>query len=152
MAEKKKSTRQSKTAASLAKSAAAVAETASATQEAASAPEQDVVPPALVASSGPPRVDLPTFWRMQHAAASMRAAKAEAETARMKKLYILALLDTKNRVLDAEKEIDKAKKLAESHENTYLTFKRDIESRLGRPLANIAVDPDTGLVSHIPSK
>ena len=108
--------------------------------------------PKPAAPAGPPRVDVATFWRMQHAAASMRAAKAEADTARLKKLYILALLDTKNRVLDAEKEIDKAKKLAESHENTYLTFKRDLESRLGQPLANVAIDPDTGLVSHIPTK
>lgn len=129
------------------------------TSEAPQAPvEAPVVAPAPApapkpaAPAGPPRVDVATFWRMQHAAASMRAAKAEAETARVKKLYILALLDTKNRVLDTEKEIDKAKKLAESHENTYLTFKRDLESRLGQPLANVAIDPDTGLVSHIPTK
>lgn len=134
------------------KASKAVVAAAAETTTEAPAPAPVAAPaPQISAPSGPPRVDTASFWRMQHAGASMRAAKAEAETARMKKLYILALLDSKNRVLDAEKEQDKARKLAEQHENTYLSLKRYLEERIGKPLANVAIDPDTGAVTDIPS-
>jgi len=82
------------------------------TPEPVAAPVAASSPSSAPIHQGPPRVDLASFWRMQHAAASMRAAKLKLNSTTEEAVY-LALLDTKNRVLDTEKEIDKAKKLAD---------------------------------------
>lgn len=173
MAEKKKSTPQSKKLASLAKSAQAVAETVAALESAQAptpmaatragsplvplndAPEAETpvkakpkaLAPSPAAPPSAPRVDIVTFWRMQHAAAEMRAAKAEVERQKVLRLYILALLDAKNRVLDVEKKQDEAKKKAEARENEFLSFKRILESQIGgRSLSDAQIHPESGEV------
>ena len=68
--------------------------------------EEVVVPPR------PNRVSMSDLWEMRLAQLEKRAAKAEAEVARMTKLYALEKLDKKGIVLSLEKKIEKAQRLA----------------------------------------
>lgn len=98
-----------------------------------------VAPPAL-----PNRVNLADLWEMRLAQLEKRALTAEAETARMSKLYALAKLDKQGIVLGLEKKIETAQRQAEAAENRALIAKKRMEGTLGRSLTNLAIDPDTG--------
>lgn len=120
-----------------------------ATVDASAVPPKPAPVPVPV-SATPPRVDPAAFWRMQYHGASAKAAKAEAEAARMSKLYVLALLDPKGRVAKIEKALEDAQKQADQHARSQADLKQAMEALLGKKLANIAIDPDTGDVSDIP--
>lgn len=115
------------------------------TKKAATAVAEVAVPQAeVVVPSRPNRVNLSDLWEMRLAQLEKRLQLAEAETARMTKLYALEKLDKKGIVLGLEKKIENFKKQAESAENRELIAKKRMESTLGRSLANIAIDPDSG--------
>jgi len=86
------------------------------------------------------------LWEMRLAQLEKRALLAEAEVARMTKLYALEKLDKKGIVLALEKKIEKAQRLADSADTKAKLAKQRMESTIGRTLANVAIDPETGEV------
>lgn len=92
------------------------------------------------------RVNLADLYAMRLAQLEKRALKAEAESARMAKLYALEKLDKKGIVLGLEKRIDEANKQLEQAENKELIARKRMESTIGRSLTNVAIDPDSGEV------
>jgi hypothetical protein len=92
------------------------------------------------------RVSMSDLWEMRLAQLEKRALLAEAEVARMTKLYALEKLDKKGIVLALEKKIEKAQRLADSAETKAKLAKQRMESTIGRTLANVAIDPETGEV------
>jgi len=92
----------------------------------------------------PNKVSLSDLWEMRLAQLEKRALLAEAEVARMTKLYALSKLDKQGIVLGLEKKMDTAKRQAEAAENRVLIAKKRMEGTLGRSLTNLAIDPDTG--------
>lgn len=116
------------------------------TKKAAAAPVE--VEPAVVEVVPPRanRVSMGDLWEMRLAQLEKRALLAEAEVARMTKLYALAKLDKKGIVLGLESKMEKAQRLADSAETRAIAAKRRMESAIGRSLANVAIDPETGEV------
>ena len=102
------------------------------------------VPPAV--PSLPTRVALSDLWEMRLAQADKRTAEAQAEAARMSRLYALCKLDPKGIVLGIEKKLEGANKAVEAAENRALIAKKRMEHALGRPLTGLAIDPDSGEV------
>lgn len=113
-------------------------------EEAVVTPVVEEVP--VAAPVAATRVNLADLYAMRLAQLEKRALKAEAESARMAKLYALEKLDKKGIVLGLEKRIDAATKQIEQAENKELIAKKRMESTLGRSLSNVAIDPDTGEV------
>lgn len=108
--------------------------------------EAPVEAPSAVVPPRANRVSLSDLWEMRLAQLEKRALLAEAEVARMTKLYALEKLDKKGIVLSLEKKIEKAKRLADSAETKAKLAKQRMETTIGRTLANVAIDPDTGEV------
>lgn len=106
-----------------------------------SAPEAVEAAPASVL-----RVSLSDLHAMRVAQLEKRALKAEAEVARMTRLYALEKLDRKGIILGLEKRIEQANKQVEAAENRELIAKRRMESTIGRSLSNVAIDPESGEV------
>ncbi len=92
----------------------------------------------------PTRVDLSDLWVMRLAQQEKRAALAEAEVARISKLYVLQAIDPKGRVLALEKKQATAQHQAEQAENRALLTRKTIEGKLGRKLEGLSIDPETG--------
>lgn len=114
------------------------------------APETVEVAPVVEeveAPARPTKVNLLDLWEMRLAQQEKRAAEAEAEVARVSKLYVLLALDPKGRVLALEKKQDAAKHLAEKAETRALLAKKRIEGTLGRSMAGVAIDPETGEIA-----
>jgi hypothetical protein len=99
------------------------------------------------APPAPSRVKLADMWSMRLAQQERRAALAELEAAKFKRLYALKVLDPKGTVLSIEKSMEEARKKAERAENQELVAKKRMEHDLGRSMANLAIDPDTGEVA-----
>lgn len=121
------------------------------TRKAAPAPVEvePVAEVAVPAPALPNRVSLSDMWAMRLAQQEKRAALAEAEAEKYKRLYALKTLDPKGIVLGIESALDAAKKKAERAENAELIAKKRMEHTIGRSLANLAIDPDTGeIVDH----
>lgn len=92
----------------------------------------------------PTRVDLSDLWAMRLAQQEKRAALAEADVARISKLYVLQAIDPKGRVLALEKKLATAQHQAEQAENRALLTRKTIEGKLGRKLEGLSIDPETG--------
>lgn len=111
---------------------------------------EEVEPTTGVAESSPTpmpnRVSLNDLWTMRLAQAEKRVAEAKAEAARFQRLYALAKLDPKGIILGIEKTLEDAKKAGERAENESLIAKKRMEFTLGRSLAGLAIDPDSGEV------
>ena len=116
------------------------------TKKAAAAPVE--VEPAVVEVVPPRanRVSMGDLWEMRLAQLEKRACLAEAEVSRITKLYALEKLDKKGIVLSLEKKMEKAQRLADSAETRAKAAKSRMESTIGRTLANVAIDPETGEV------
>lgn len=114
------------------------------------APEPVTVAPVVEgvdAPAPPTHVKLHDLWEMRLAQQEKRAAEAEAEVARISKLYVLLAIDPKGRVLALEKKQATAQSLAEKAETRALLAKKRIEGTLGRSMAGVAIDPDTGEIA-----
>jgi len=95
----------------------------------------------------PPRankVSLSDLWDMRLAQLEKRALLAEAEVSRMTKLYALEKLDKKGIVLSLEKKMSAAQRLADAADTKAKLAKQRMETTIGRKLANVSIDPDTG--------
>lgn len=84
---------------------------------------------------------------MRLAQQEKRAALAEAEAEKYKRLWVLKTLDAKGIILGIEAKLDEAKKKAERAESAELIAKKRMEGAIGRSLANLAIDPDTGEIA-----
>lgn len=102
---------------------------------------------ASVPPAPPTHVKLHDLWEMRLAQQEKRAAEAEAEVARISKLYVLQAIDPKGRVVALENKQSTAKALAEKAETRALLAKKRIEGTLGRSMAGVAIDPDTGEIA-----
>lgn len=118
-------------------------------KKAAAPVEVEAVQPAPPVEPAPVnRVSLADLWEMRLAQAEQRTAAAKAEAARFQRLYALAKLDPKGIILGIEKTLEDAKKAGEQAENRSLIAKKRMEHTLGRPLAGLAIDPDSGEVQQ----
>lgn len=99
------------------------------------------------APAAPVRVKLADMWAMRLAQQERRAALAELEAAKFKRLYALRVLDVKGTILAIEKSMEEARKKAERAENQELVAKKRMEHDIGRSMTNLAIDPDTGEVA-----
>lgn len=104
-------------------------------------------PVASPVAPAPMRVNLSDLWTMRLAQQERRAFLAEAEAARFRRLYALKVLDPKGTILAIEKKLEEAQKSAERAENQELIAKKRMEGTIGRPLARLAIDPDTGEIA-----
>ena len=121
------------------------------TKKAAVAPVEVELAAVEVAPPRPSRVSMGDLWEMRLAQLEKRALLAEAEVARMTKLYALSKLDKKGIVLGLERKMENAQRLADSADTRAIAAKRRMESTIGHSLANVAIDPDTGEVVVNPS-
>lgn len=106
--------------------------------------QAEIAAPALAKAD---RVSLADLHAMRLAQMEKRALKAEMESARMSKLYVLSMLDKKGLVAGLEKKIEAAQKDIEAAENKELIAKKRMEHAIGRPLTGLAIDPDSGEVA-----
>lgn len=110
-------------------------------------PVAEAAPAAAAAPAAPVRVKLADMWAMRLAQQERRAALAELEAAKFKRLYALRVLDVKGTILAIEKSMEEARKKAERAENQELVAKKRMEHDIGRSMTNLAIDPDTGEVA-----
>jgi hypothetical protein len=109
-------------------------------QDTPSPSENAATPPA------PPMLAQDEIFKMRLYEAEMRAAKAEAETARIRKKWILALLDPKGTVEAEEKRIQKWLDASKEYFKKYELTKAHASMRLGIDLNKCGFDPETGTV------
>lgn len=102
--------------------------------------------PVVSAPSMPTHVSISDLWAMRFAQQEKKTAEAQADAARMQRLYVLAKIDPKGLVLGIEKKLDDAKAAVEAAENRALIAKKRMEHALGRQLTGLAIDPDSGEV------
>lgn len=118
--------------------------------EAPVVPTVDAPAPAPAAapapSSQPLMLTQAELSKMKLFEAEARAARADAETCRIRKKYFLALLDPKGTVLKEEERqeehLKKAREFAKKHEIVIA----HISMRLGVDLKECGFDPETGVV------
>lgn len=115
-------------------------------RKAKTAPDKVESTPIVVTPPRANRVSMADLWELRLAQLEKRACLAEAEVARITKLYALEKLDKKGIVIGLEKKMEKAQRLADSAETRAKAAKSRMESTIGRTLANVAIDPDTGEV------
>jgi hypothetical protein len=109
------------------------------------APVEDA--PVVPAEVPPPQLTQRELYELRLAEVELRAAHNLAEVARMKRLYVLALIDPKGRVAAAEKERESALASASEARKKYEQVKHAAFARLGIKPSNIAgFDADTGLI------
>lgn len=124
------------------------------------ASEESLAVAEVEAKAKPSKVKLADLWAMRLAKTEKRLAEvekrlaqAQAESARMSRLYALAKLDPKGIVLGIEKKRAQAEaaeraadKAIEKAENEALIAIKRMESSIGRPIQGLAIDPDSGEV------
>lgn len=76
----------------------------------------------------------------------VRAARAESETCRLRKKWLLALLDPKGTVEAEEKRQEKWQRAMRAHAQQYETLKARVSMRLNIDLNKCGFDPETGVV------
>lgn len=108
------------------------------------APVVEAAEPVEIVPPRPNRVSLADLWEMRLAQLEKRALLAEAEVSRMTKMYALEKLDKKGIVLALEKKMSAAQRLADAADTKAKLAKQRMESTIGRKLANVSIDPDTG--------
>jgi hypothetical protein len=110
-----------------------------------SVPAHEVVPSAEQAP-GPLMLTQDELFKLRLFESELRAARAEAETCRMRKKWILALLDPKGTVDAEEKRQEKWIGEAKSFAAKYEAVKARASMRLGIDLNQCGFDTDTGVV------
>lgn len=105
---------------------------------------------ALPAEVAPPQLTTRELYELRLAETEFRASQNLAEAARLKRLYVLAILDPKGRVAAAEKERESALVSVSEAKKRYEQIKAAAFSRLGLKASAVAgFDADTGVI-HFP--
>lgn len=110
------------------------------------APAQSASPPPAAKSDGVVMLTRDELTKLRVAELEHRLAKAEAEAQRMKKKWLLALLDPKGHVDATEKEQEKALGKAKEAAKKYELARAHVSMRLNIDLSTCGFDPDTGVV------
>lgn len=112
------------------------------------APSADVAVPAVVEPEQPPVLMLTRdeLHKLSMLELQVRHARAEAETCRIRKKWMLALLDPKGTVEAEEKRMEKWQKAMRSDSQQYETLKARISMRLNVDISKCGFDPETGVV------
>ena len=118
---------------------------AESTEARVAAVEMDSVPPAA-AEPVPLMLTQEELFKLRLYEADARHAKAEAETCRVRKKWILALLDPKGTVTKEEERMDKWSATSRDNFKKYENAKSHISMRLRIDLNQCGFDTETGLV------
>ena len=108
--------------------------------------------PVVVASeqpAGPPMLKQEELAQLRIFELEARAARAEAETSRIRKKYFLALLDSKGVVTKEEKRQERSEADAREFAKKHQLLMARISMRLNLDLSKCAFDTETGVV-HVP--
>ena len=105
-----------------------------------------VAAPSAETPPGPPMLTQDELFKLRLFESELRAARAEAETCRMRRKWILALLDPKGTVEAEEKRQEKWVTEAKSFAAKYEAVKARASMRLGIDLNQCGFDTDTGVV------
>jgi hypothetical protein len=110
----------------------------------------DAVQPEMAAAPSappaPPMLTQEELFKIKLYQVEAQRAAAEAETARMRKKWILALIDPKGTVAAEEERVEKWKNEARTFYSRYELVKERASKRLGIDLKDCGFDPETGLV------
>jgi hypothetical protein len=109
------------------------------------------VEPAPVASEPastptPPRLTTSEIFQLRLAEAEVRATVAETETARLRRLYYLALLDPKGTILAEEKRLGEKELSLREAQAKFTAIRSRIGSRLKVDMNKVGLDVETGEV------
>ena len=103
-----------------------------------------------ISEAAPPQLTTRELYELRLAEAEFRASQNLAEAARLKRLYVLAILDPKGRVAAAEKERESALASVGEAKKRYEQIKSTAFARLGlKASAVTGFDADTGVI-HFP--
>ena len=108
--------------------------------------ESAEVVPVIDGPPPPPMLTQDELFKIRLFEVEMRAAKAEAETCRMRKKWILALLDHKGSVEAEEKRQAKYLEEAKGVSKKYEAVLARASMRLNLDLSRCGFDAETGLV------
>lgn len=98
---------------------------------------------------GPPMLTQAELAQLRIFELEARAARAEAETSRIRKKYFLALLDPKGTVAAEEKRLASHMETAREYARKHETLMARVSMRLNLDLSKCAFDTETGVV-HVP--
>ncbi len=98
----------------------------------------------------PPQLTQAELFLLRMAQTELRAAQSEAEASKFRRLYILALLDPKGRVLAEEKTGAAAAQAVKDASAKYVGTLQRASKRLGLDLSKCSFDADTGQVFKSP--
>ena len=104
---------------------------------------EEVVVEAPVA---PPQLTQRELYELRLAEVEIRCAQQQIEASKFRRLYILALVDAKGRVLAEEKSRDTALNAYQEARKKYEQVRNIASRRLGLDLAKCSFDADTGVV------
>lgn len=110
---------------------------------------ESVAAPVALEHGGVPPVPMLTqdeLFKLQLFQAQAERAIAEAEASRMRKKWILALLDPKGTVEAEEKRTEKHKAEAKDFFQKYETIKARVSMRLNLDLGKCGFDAETGVI------
>jgi len=99
--------------------------------------------------AGPPMLTQAELSQLRIFELEARAARAEAETNRIRKKYFLALLDSKGIVTKEEKSQERHEADAREFAKKHQLLMARISMRLNLDLSKCAFDTETGVV-HVP--
>lgn len=98
---------------------------------------------------GPPMLTQSELSQLRIFELEARAARAEAETSRIRKKYFLALLDSKGVITKEEKRQEKHEAEARDFAKKHQLLMARISMRLNLDLSKCAFDTETGVI-HVP--
>ena len=94
----------------------------------------------------PPQLTQRELYELRLAEVEIRCAQQQIEASKFRRLYILALIDAKGRVLAEEKSRDTALNAYQEARKKYEQVRNIASRRLGLDLAKCSFDADTGVV------
>lgn len=124
----------------------------SAVVEKVSAPVVQPAPPQIEKPKElpPPQLTQAELFLLRMAQLELKAAQSEVEASKFRRLYILAMLDPKGRVLAEEKSGKAADAAVKDAQAKYLGTLQRASKRLQMDLSKCSFDADTGQVFRSP--
>ncbi len=121
-----------------------------------SAPETESIAPVAEAPKAPegPKTLLMTqseLFQMKLAQAELRIALAERESAKLRKLFVLAKIDPKGVIEKQEKTISEREHGLKEAQQKFALIRTRVGTRLGVDMTTCGFDPDTGEVVPRPA-
>jgi hypothetical protein len=120
----------------------------SATESSASMESASVAsePAPSIPSPTPPRLTSVEIFHLRLAETEIRAALAEKEAARLRRLYFLALIDPKGTVLAEEKNLGQKERALREAQAKFAALRERVGKRLNLDMSKAGIDVETGEV------